>query len=318
MERGKSPTTVISELLVNNDITTILHKLVETLRPEGIDGSITLKELESTATILSMNLSKTAPYYGPFNNVSRILRDIASLAADKDSILYGKTLLHIWSCLVDALYAYTNRSLAHVKRTCMNLDTDKLLVHNYGNLTYSCLLGLREKNPMIFITGTNPKNLARKLVQAGYNPRKLVIVPVYYSYQASHLVDTYIFQAETVSVERMLSRPGVQLTANYIAKTRTDARIIPLTLSLAYITTRGKGLINYTNIMKMPYELEWKEIEQLPLFEIVYIKELADKLTLLDEQGQARIRTTEYRRRLSNAHRRILELVDARCRVFQS
>ncbi|MEB3765380.1 MAG: hypothetical protein GSR77_04370 [Desulfurococcales archaeon] len=318
MESGKSPTTVISELLVNNDITTILYKLVETLRPKGLEESITLKELEGTATILSMNLSKTAPYYGPFNNVSRILRDIVSLAADKDSILYGKTIHHIWSCLIDALYTYTHRSLAHIKNICMNLDTDKLLVHNYGNLTYWCLLGLREKSPMIFITGPNPKNLARKLVQAGYNPKKLALVPVYYSYQASHLVDAYIFQAETVSVERMLSRPGVQLTTNYITKTGIDARIIPLTLSLAYITTRGKGLINYTNIMKIPYELEWKEIEQLPLFEIVYIKELADKLTLLDEYGQAKIKTTEYRRRLSNAHRRILELVDARCRVFQS
>ncbi len=312
----KGPSTYINEILAKNDVTTVLIEIMNTIHPEPHESVLSKEELSQAIITLSVNLSKNAPYYGPLDNFNRALRNIASLLSKKESVLSRKSFTKVWSCLKDALRSYIIRSQLEISRTCAGLNVEKILVHSYGALTRSCLRGLRDKNVDIFISGPQPKEFAKTLIGIGIKPKNIAIIPHYYSYQVTSTVDAFLFEAETISVERILTRPGVQLPLSVILHENKETRIYPISFSLAYIAMRGKGLINYQSIVKAPRELEWRETVYFPVFEIVHVGDYKDKIKVIDEYGVTSLKSTELRKRINQANKRIIELVEARCKLF--
>ncbi len=273
--------------------------------------------------LLSENLGKIAPYYAPFILLSHLVGRVARRASDPDDILYKYSASRILRCLAEAVKAYISEMEESIRRYCASIDTSRVLVHAYGKLTAKCVEGLADKNPNITVLlfGSRARDygqaLARnKIIGAG----SILIVPLYYSYQIIRVVDKIILQSDTITPEAILTRPGVApVLLDYSPRIPEDRpQVLGLTTSFCFLPVRAKGILTYEKLASFTYKQPWHDDLQLPLFEIVPLNHIKRPIVFVDEKSEVEPKPIVFRRKTAKTLNSLLELVDARCRLYEA
>ncbi|MEB3844577.1 MAG: hypothetical protein LRS48_02705 [Desulfurococcales archaeon] len=315
-DTGEKGTSTVLDILRRNDITTSIKALLETMLGQTLTPELEKARGERAAEAIKMlaeNITRLAPYYAPFAFVSQVLVRLSSRVTDEDDILYGIPLGRLMKCLVDALAAYYRDFRESIRGRCASMGVDSVLAYAYGMITRDCLDAIGESNSKarIILFGPGWRNLLSWLAERG---RIAVYIPTFYAYQAALKVDAIIFQAETVGLDAILSRPG---PLQVLALPGLSVEAHAYTLSYAYTPLLLASRIGYSNLPSTPIAQPWGDTVQAPLFEIIPYKRVETPIRIVDENREVKPRLVAVRRRVMETITGLIKLVEARCRLYE-
>ncbi len=282
-----------------------------------------LREKETTAPSekaeilrdLADRLMKSSMGYAPLVNSGMVLRRAASRIESGDPIFAEESLSRILMCVVEVFDKFLSMASKRAAEKCSSISADNIAVHSWGSLTLSCAERVAEQNSkaVFAVFGPGAKKLASSLSKQGI---QATAVPPLYAYQLARSADIILFQPETITPMSAAARLGVAPVLEY-PDSREGVEAIGVTISLAYSPRRGFLEQSYEKLPHMAYRLSWHEILEIPLFDVIYLSNLGVPVRIIDEEGEAKPRPQELRKKAHQILEQLENLVEARCRVFE-